>query len=135
MYCRSSSIVLTARVHNPPSKARPSSFSFSMCSFLDRCKRSPYHYAAECDDVVRLTREWALWLTEGKATFLRAVAEQDKEHMALLLEHEGKRKKHDLAVEEASAVVSCFRSFCGARGGAGGCRAVAADRWGYDSKS
>ena len=80
---------------------------------LGRRKRSPYHYAAECEDVVRLTREWALWLTEGKSNFLRAVADQNKEHKALLLQHERKKQKHDLAVEEASGVF-----------------AVVADRWG-----
>ena len=72
---------------------------------VGRCKRSPYHYAAECDDVVRLTREWALWLAEGKATFLRAVAEKNDQHMALLVQHERKKKKHDLAVKEVSVVV------------------------------
>lgn len=54
--------------------------------------------------MVRLTREWALWLTEGKATFLRAVADQNNEHMALLQQHERKKQKHDLAVEEVSGV-------------------------------
>lgn len=69
------------------------------------CKRSPYHYAAECEDVVRLAREWAFWLTEGKATFLRAVAAQDDQHKALLMKHERRKNKHDRAVQEASGFV------------------------------
>lgn len=70
-----------------------------------RCKRSPYHYVAECQDLVRLAREWSTWLTEGKVAFLRALAAQNEKHQAILALHQQKRKEHDLAVEEASTVI------------------------------
>lgn len=69
---------------------------------MNRCKRAPYHYAVECGSVVRLAREWAHWLTEGKAAFLRVTATQNDQHQALLNVYQQKRKEHDLAVEEAS---------------------------------
>ena len=71
------------------------------------CKRSPYHYTADCDDVVRLTREWSWWLTEGKAAFLRTMSTQDDQHKSLLKQHEGRKKDHQRAVQEASLFLFC----------------------------
>lgn len=78
---------------------------YSRCTFpsarpVNRCKRAPYHYTAKCEEVVAFGREWSSWLTEGKATFLKAMAAQDGEHKALLDQHNSRKKEHDRAVEE-----------------------------------
>ncbi|CAN0541812.1 unnamed protein product, partial [Ectocarpus sp. 12 AP-2014] len=65
--------------------------------------RSPYHYAAECDEVVCLSREWYHWLSEGKATFLGTMAAQDDQHRALLDRHNRRKEEHDRAVKEVMA--------------------------------
>ncbi|CAM9219754.1 unnamed protein product [Ectocarpus sp. 12 AP-2014] len=75
-----------------------------LVEFCSRCKRSPYHYAAECDEVVCLSREWSHWLSEGKATFLGAMAAQDDQHRALLDRHNRRKEEHDRAVKEAERV-------------------------------
>ncbi|CAM9496015.1 unnamed protein product, partial [Ectocarpus sp. 4 AP-2014] len=66
--------------------------------------RSPYHYAAECNEVVRLSREWSHWLSEGKAAFLGAMAAQDDQHRALLDRHNRRKEEHDRAVKEVERV-------------------------------
>lgn len=45
-------------------------------------------------------RAWSAWLTEGKATFLKAMAAKDDEHKALLDQHNRRKQQHDLAVKE-----------------------------------
>ncbi|CAM9790852.1 unnamed protein product [Ectocarpus fasciculatus] len=75
-----------------------------LVEFCSRCKRSPYHYGAECDEVVRLSREWSHWLSEGKAAFLGVMAAQDDQHRALLDRHNKRKDEHDRAVKEAERV-------------------------------
>eukprot|EP00752_Nemacystus_decipiens_P013473 g11932.t1 len=72
-----------------------------LIEFCGSCKRAPFHYTATCDEVVAIGRAWSAWLTEGKATFLKAMAAQDNEHKALLDQHNRRKQQHELAVKEA----------------------------------
>lgn len=95
-------------IPNPPPTPGP-----SLVLSRRSCKRSPYHYVAKCEDVVRLGREWSLWLTEGKSVFLQAVAVQGDEHKALLLQHQRRKQEHDRAMHEVFVTLSfcCYISF------------------------
>lgn len=85
---------------NPVRSLRENTFKSGQTN--NRCKRAPYHYAVECGNVVRLAREWAHWLTEGKGAFLRVTATQNSRHQALLSVYQRKKREHDRAVEEVS---------------------------------
>ena len=57
-------------------------------TFCPKCGASPYHYNAECEEILSLRGDYNEWMARGRSAFLRQRAEVDARFQAQLKQYE-----------------------------------------------
>ena len=71
--------------------------------FCGKCRRTPYHYGCNCEDVMTLSNEWMRWLNEGRQTYMQQLARAGREYEQLLNQYAQRKAQFERDKVEAEA--------------------------------